>query len=155
VLVCVLFYQCRFCFTHSYLIALVQANPYWSMMHTNSYKYAYSGAGNYFSYGNVYDVDDCMYRVDDGHRIWDDSTPVNNTDSANVVPQGQGGETPSATANSTAEECKLKPRIPVLVSFENINCLVISLVKLLMIICEPFQISTITSVTASVLGFRL
>ncbi|KAK3150623.1 hypothetical protein QOZ80_3AG0235590 [Eleusine coracana subsp. coracana] len=80
-----------------------QANPYWSMMHTNSYKYAYSGAGNYYSYANVYEVDDYMRRADVGRRIWDDSTPVNNTDSANVVPQG--GETPHTAANSTTEEC--------------------------------------------------
>ncbi|GJN08922.1 hypothetical protein PR202_ga26883 [Eleusine coracana subsp. coracana] len=102
-------------FRISYLVALVQANPYWSMMHTNSYKYAYSGAGNYYSYANVYEVDDYMRRADVGRRIWDDSTPVNNTDSANVVPQG--GETPHTAANSTTEECKLKIRSPEAVSF--------------------------------------
>jgi hypothetical protein len=113
------FFTCiSVCLTHSYLVALVQANPYWSMMHTNSYKYAYSGAGNYFSHGNVYDVDDYIHRADVGRRIWDNSAPVNNSDSTDVVPQG--GEAPrTTTANSTAEECKLKLKSPEVVSFQN------------------------------------
>ncbi|XP_006649482.2 E3 ubiquitin-protein ligase BIG BROTHER isoform X1 [Oryza brachyantha] len=80
-----------------------QANPYWAMMHTNSYKYGYSGAGNYYSYGHVYDMNDYMHRADGGRRIWDNTTPVNNTESPNVVLQG--GETPPASASSTTEEC--------------------------------------------------
>jgi hypothetical protein len=112
------FFTCiTVCSTHSYLVALVQANPYWSMMHTNSYKYAYSGAGNYFSYGNVYDVDDYIHRTDVGRRIWDNSAPANNSDSTNVVQQS--GEAPRTTANSSAEECKLKLKSPEVVSFQN------------------------------------
>jgi E3 ubiquitin-protein ligase BIG BROTHER-like protein len=84
----------------------VQANPYWAMMHTNSYKYGYSGAGNYYSYGHVYDMNDYMHRADGGRRIWDNATPVNNTESPNVVLQG--GETPHANTSSTTEECKCK-----------------------------------------------
>ncbi|PUZ42598.1 hypothetical protein GQ55_9G595300 [Panicum hallii var. hallii] len=80
-----------------------QGNPYWAMMHTNSYKYGYSAPGNYYSYAHVYDIDDYMHRADGGRRIWDNTTPVNNVDSANVVLQG--GEASRTTANSTNEEC--------------------------------------------------
>ncbi|KAL6660196.1 hypothetical protein ACP70R_002318 [Stipagrostis hirtigluma subsp. patula] len=80
-----------------------QANPYWSMMHTNSYKYGYSGAGNYYSYGHVYDIDDYMNRTEGGRRVWDNTTPVNNVDSSNPVQQG--AEAPRTTVNSTNEEC--------------------------------------------------
>ncbi|KAM0859578.1 hypothetical protein ACQ4PT_047097 [Festuca glaucescens] len=79
-----------------------QANPYWTMTQTNSYKYGYSGAGNYYSYGHVYDMNDYMHRADAGRRVWDNPMPVNNTDSPNVVLQG--GEAPHASANSTTEE---------------------------------------------------
>jgi len=44
-----------------------------------------------------------MHRADGGHRIWDNTTPVNNVDSGNVVLQG--GEASRTTANSTTEEC--------------------------------------------------
>ncbi|KAL5209886.1 hypothetical protein ABZP36_005509 [Zizania latifolia] len=80
-----------------------QANPYWAMMHTNSYKYGYSGAGNYYSYGHAYDMNDYMHRADGGRRIWENTTPVNNTESPNVVLQG--GETAHASASPTTEEC--------------------------------------------------
>ncbi|PAN13256.1 hypothetical protein PAHAL_2G323700 [Panicum hallii] len=80
-----------------------QGHPYWAMMHTNSYKYGYSAPGNYYSYAHVYDIDDYMHRADGGRRIWDNTTPVNNVDSANVVLQG--GEASHTTANSTTEEC--------------------------------------------------
>uniref|UniRef100_A0A0D9VQ40 RING-type domain-containing protein n=1 Tax=Leersia perrieri TaxID=77586 RepID=A0A0D9VQ40_9ORYZ len=86
-----------------------QANPYWAMMHTNSYKYGYSGAGNYYNYGPVYDMNDYMHRADGGRRIWESTTPVNNTESPNVVLQG--GETTHASANSTTEEC-IQQQIP-------------------------------------------
>ncbi|KAL5679355.1 hypothetical protein ACJX0J_005740, partial [Zea mays] len=78
-------------------------NPYWAMMHTNSYKYGYSGPGNYYSYAHVYDIDDYMRRADGGRRIWDNTTPVNNVDSANVVLQG--GEAPHTTTNTINKEC--------------------------------------------------
>uniref|UniRef100_A0A3B6JL01 RING-type domain-containing protein n=1 Tax=Triticum aestivum TaxID=4565 RepID=A0A3B6JL01_WHEAT len=79
-----------------------QANPYWTMMQTNSYKYGYSGAGNYYSYGHVYDMNDYMHRADSGRRIWDNPMPVNSTDSPNIVLQG--AEAPHANASSTTEE---------------------------------------------------
>jgi len=82
----------------------VQGNPYWAMMHTNSYKYGYSGPGNYYTYAHVYDIDDYMHRADGGRRVWDNTTPANNVDSANVVLQGS--EAPRTTANTTTEECK-------------------------------------------------
>lgn len=65
----------------------MQGNPYWAMMHTNSYKYGYSGPGNYYSYAHVYDIDDYMHRAD-------------------VVLQGS--EAPRTTTNTTTEECKLE-----------------------------------------------
>ncbi|AQL09339.1 E3 ubiquitin ligase BIG BROTHER [Zea mays] len=83
-----------------------QGNPYWTMMHTNSYKYGYSGSGNYYSYAHAYDIDDYMHRTDGGRRTWDNTTPVNNVDSANVVLQG--GEAPRTTANTTSEDCKFE-----------------------------------------------
>ncbi|XP_066357236.1 E3 ubiquitin-protein ligase BIG BROTHER-like [Miscanthus floridulus] len=80
-----------------------QGNPYWAMMHTNSYKYGYSGPGNYYSYAHVYDIDDYMHRADGGCRVWDNTTPANSVDSANVVLQGS--EAPRTTANTTTDEC--------------------------------------------------
>lgn len=93
-----------FFFIPCLFVVNVQANPYWTMMQTNSYKYGYSGAGNYYSYGHVYDMNDYMHRADSGRRIWDNPMPVNNTDSPNVVLQG--GEAPHASASSTTEERK-------------------------------------------------
>lgn len=93
-----------FFFIPHLFVANVQVNPYWTMMQTNSYKYGYSGAGNYYSYGHVYDMNDYMHRADGGRRIWDNPMPVNNTDSPNVVLQG--GEAPHASATSTTEERK-------------------------------------------------
>lgn len=93
-------------FNSHIFVANVQADPYWTVMHTNSYKYGYSGAGNYYSYGHVYDMNDYMHRADGGRRIWDNTTPVNSIESPNVVLQG--GEATHASANSTTEECKFK-----------------------------------------------
>jgi hypothetical protein len=93
-----------FCSISHLFVANVQANPYWTMTQTNSYKYGYSGAGNYYSYGHVYDMNDYMHRADAGRRVWDNPMPVSNTDSPNVVLQG--GEAPHANANSTTEERK-------------------------------------------------
>lgn len=92
------------CFDSQWFITTVQGNPYWAMMHTNSYKYGYSGPGNYYTYAHVYDIDDYMHRADGGRRVWDNTTPANNVDSANVVLQGS--EAPRTTANTTTEECK-------------------------------------------------
>jgi E3 ubiquitin-protein ligase BIG BROTHER-like protein len=74
------------------------------MTQTNSYKYGYSGAGNYYSYGHVYDMNDYMHRADVGRRVWENPVPVNNTVSPNVVLQGD--EAPHASASSTTEERK-------------------------------------------------
>ena len=94
------------------------------MMHANSYKYGYSAPGNYYSYTHAYDIDDYMHRADGGRRIWDNTTPVNNVDSGNVVLQG--GEASRTTANSTTEECKFENRSP-----ESHTILVTSLISLL------------------------
>uniref|UniRef100_A0A804RAC6 RING-type domain-containing protein n=1 Tax=Zea mays TaxID=4577 RepID=A0A804RAC6_MAIZE len=58
------------------------------------------------SYAHAYDIDDYMHRTDGGRRTWDNTTPVNNVDSANVVLQG--GEAPRTTANTTSEDCKFE-----------------------------------------------
>ena len=94
------------CFDSQWFATTVQGNPYWAMMHTNSYKYGYSGPGNYYSYAHVYDIDDYMHRADGGRRVWDNTTPANNVDSANVVLQGS--EAPRTTTNTTTEECKFE-----------------------------------------------
>ncbi|XP_072981365.1 E3 ubiquitin-protein ligase BIG BROTHER isoform X1 [Typha angustifolia] len=82
-----------------------QNNPYWSMMHTSSYKYGFSGPGSssYYSFGHVYDLHDYTHRLDGGRRVWDNPAPLSNVDSPQMVLHG--GEAPSSSASSSTEEC--------------------------------------------------
>ncbi|XP_020241667.1 E3 ubiquitin ligase BIG BROTHER-like [Asparagus officinalis] len=91
-------------------VALVEAlqdqgNPYWSMMHTSSYKYGYSGSGNnpYYSFSNSYEINDYVPRLDGGRRVWDDSAPSNIVDSPQIAVHG--AEDVDTNSNPSTEEC--------------------------------------------------
>lgn len=82
-----------------------QGNPYWSMMHTNLYKYGFSGSGSnsYYSFGHAYEINDYAPRLDGGRRAWDNTTSLNNVGSPQVALHA-GGDA-DANANPFSEEC--------------------------------------------------
>lgn len=83
-----------------------QANPYWSMMHTSSYKYGGfpgSGSNPYYSYSNSYEINDYVPRLDGGRRVWESSAPSNSVDLPQVVVHGVDS-VDTSTITST-EEC--------------------------------------------------
>lgn len=80
-----------------------QNNPYWSVMHANTYKYGFSGAESnfYYSFDHAYDLNGYTHRVDEGRRVWDNpATPITNAGS----PHASQGHSPSS--NSSSEERK-------------------------------------------------
>ncbi|XP_010936603.1 E3 ubiquitin-protein ligase BIG BROTHER [Elaeis guineensis] len=83
-----------------------QGNPYWSMMHTNLYKYGLSGSGinnSYYSFDHAYEINDYTPGLDGGRRTWDNTTTLNNVDSPPVVVHGSVNA--DASANPSTEEC--------------------------------------------------
>ncbi|XP_078158487.1 RING/U-box superfamily protein [Carex rostrata] len=78
-----------------------QNNPYWSVMHANTYKYGFSGAESnfYYNFDHAYDLNEYTHRVDEGRRVWDNpTTPLTNLGS----PHGGQGHSPNS--NSSSEE---------------------------------------------------
>jgi E3 ubiquitin-protein ligase BIG BROTHER and related proteins len=86
------------------IIIVSQNNPYWSVMHANTYKYGFSGAeSNFFcSFDQAYDLNEYAQRADEGRRVWDNpTTPITNVGS----PHARQGHSP--ISNSSSEERKL------------------------------------------------
>jgi len=86
-----------------------QGNPYWSMMHTSSYKYGYSGSGSnpYYSFSNAYEINDYAPRLDSGRRMWEISAPSNSIDLSQIDVHGVGtaDTSPEPSTNDSTEEC--------------------------------------------------
>ncbi|KAJ6814852.1 E3 ubiquitin ligase BIG BROTHER-like [Iris pallida] len=82
-----------------------QGNPYWSMMHTSSYKYGFSGSVSspYYSFSHAYEMNDYVPRLDGGRRLWDNPAPSNTVDLPQPVLHGVGSADASASPNT--EDC--------------------------------------------------
>ncbi|XP_020590679.1 E3 ubiquitin ligase BIG BROTHER-like isoform X2 [Phalaenopsis equestris] len=81
-----------------------QGNPYWSMMHANSYKYGFSGSigSSYYNFSQLYELNDYAPRLDGRRRQWENPLPSGNVEVPQVGPYGSGGAEP--TANTNTEE---------------------------------------------------
>lgn len=82
-----------------------QGNPYWAMMHTNSYKYGFSGSGSnsYYNFSHAYEVNDYVPRLDGGRRQWENPAPGINVELPQPVLQASGGT--DASLSPSSEEC--------------------------------------------------
>ncbi|KAJ6802005.1 E3 ubiquitin ligase BIG BROTHER-like [Iris pallida] len=81
-----------------------QGNPYWSMMHTNSYKYGFSGSASnpYYSFSHAYEIN-YMPRLDGGRRVWENPAPSNSVDLPQPILHGLSGS--DASASPYIEDC--------------------------------------------------
>lgn len=76
------------------------------MMHTSSYKYGFSGSSSnpYYSFSNIYEINDYVPRLDGGRRTWDYSASPNSIDLPHVVTHGV--ESMDTSIQTSPEECK-------------------------------------------------
>ncbi|KAK8933942.1 E3 ubiquitin ligase BIG BROTHER [Platanthera zijinensis] len=74
-------------------------NSYWSMMQANSYKYGFSGSvGNsYYSFCQLYELNDLVPRLDGGRRVWENHALSSNQE---LIPDGPGRAEPSVNPNT-------------------------------------------------------
>ncbi|OVA12272.1 hypothetical protein BVC80_1779g47 [Macleaya cordata] len=76
---------------------------YWSM-HAGSNKFGPSVPGSgYYGYGHPYGVNDLVPRIDEGRRIWENSSMTNHVEPEPLVMHG--GESFSTNPQTSPEEC--------------------------------------------------
>ncbi|KAG0455592.1 hypothetical protein HPP92_024884 [Vanilla planifolia] len=81
-----------------------QGNPYWPMMHANSYKYGFSSSigSSYYSIGQLYELNEYAPRSDGGRRVWESTSPPSIEELPQLVNNGlYGGD---HSANPIIEE---------------------------------------------------
>lgn len=84
-----------------FYILSVQETAYWSM-NMHSYKFGPSGPGSNSYYGNYYEVNDHLPRMDVSRRTWEHPSVMNSEEPANI---DSHPEEEDAVAEAAPEEC--------------------------------------------------